>query len=296
MDTPAPQPPSDPIVSLADCCFEPADFRLLQSALAKANGLILFCGPEGCGKTTSVYACAQHLAAPTRKIITIEPALYSDIPWATRLVCSPAEGLTLPVLIRSAILAEPDVMIVTELDHPVALPLLLRAALTRQLVISQSVADNPGAAILDLKARNTQPFCVSDIVRLVIAQRLVRRLCPECSEAAPLAGDDLTFARKLWRLHQVADADRTGDFRRPTGCQACAGTGYGGHRMITEFLPVSPAVAEAVRADMPAHKLRRIAFAEGAAHVAYDGLRKAAAGLTSIVELRQTVGADSFLV
>jgi len=295
MDHGAPHPAGEPVIRLADCHFDEGDLKRLEGVLGKANGMVVFSGPPGCGKTTTLYACVQYLATPRRKTVTIEQTSYGEIPWATRLECSPAEGLTQPVLVQSALRTAPDVLMVTTLEHPVTLRLLLRAGLTRQLVLSQCVADNPAAALLNLQQAQAFPFAVTEVVRLVVGQRLVRRLCPECSEPLPPSGAELAWLRRLGELHQVPELERRQGFRRPVGCIACGQSGFVGHRMIAELLPVTEEVAEAVRQGSPAMALRQVAFAAGARHLAYDGVRKAELGLVALADVRAAVGEDEFL-
>lgn len=294
MSDSSPSPERQWIPTLTDIRLQPDDLKRLHLVLHKANGLVLCSGPAGSGKTTTMYACAHHLQKPNTKLVTIEDPVYGDLPWATRLVCAPEEGLTLPVMMRSAILSEPDAIMIASLDDAQALNLALRAALTRQLVLSQVHAESTSEALFHIVSRNPLPFHVTDIIRLVTNQRLLPKLCAECSRPTQPTDHQRRLMEAAWALHDLPADDLPDSFRQPTGCPACEGKGYLGRIIIAEQLPMSETIADAVREAAPASQLRELAFRAGAHHLAIDGFQKAARGLTSLDDVQQALANDEF--
>ncbi len=288
--------PGDSIPTLRECAFGETDLRHLERVLHKANGLVICSGPAGSGKTTTLYACLKHLSDdPHRKTIAIERPLYGDLPAVIRIPWHDDPELGLPVLLRSAMRSMPDALMVPALDDPVVVRLALRAALTRQLVLSQLDAASSAEALLSILQRNPLPFHITEYVRLVVNQRLVRRLCSECSQEVEPTPEEAAFVHAAGELHGLSSEALPSRFHAPVGCVACDRTGYRGRCMIAELLPMSPELREGIEAGMPGSRLRRIAYSQGLSHLALDGIRKAARGLTTLAEVRESVQGDPFV-
>ncbi len=263
----------------------------IRRVLEAPYGVVLVTGPTGSGKTTSLYSFLNLLNETSRKIITIEDPIEYHLDGITQVQVHPRIGLSFAAGLRSMLRHDPDVMMVGEIrDHETA-ETVIRVALTGHLVFSTvhtNDAPSTPARLLDM---GVEPYLLASSVRAIIAQRLVRRVCPACA-----VDDDSGAARRIaastpWPAAAAPAADvrlRTG-----RGCDHCHGTGYSGRTAIFEILPVTTAVQELILARAPAAVLRDEMTSGGGATLRQRGLALAARGETSVSEvLRVTVEDD----
>jgi type IV pilus assembly protein PilB len=277
---------------LADLGVDAETRRLLEEAADLPNGLILVTGPTGSGKSSTLYALLDRLNGEDTSILTAEDPVESRIAGVTQIQCDEAAGLTFAAALRSFLRQDPDVLMVGEIRDQETADMALKAALTGHLVLSTlHTNDAPGAA-LRLMNMNLEPFLIASALRLVVAQRLIRRLCGQCRVPVPAGSDRLeallrglpTPARELFAAGPVYEAG---------GCPTCGDTGYRGRTGIFEVLRVTGAVEELIIGRASAAAIREQAVRDGMRTLRMAGLAKVAAGETSLSEVLESTVADA---
>ncbi|PPQ35372.1 GspE/PulE family protein [Rhodopila globiformis] len=267
--------------------LSPAVIRRFGAALDLPNGIVLVTGPTGSGKTTTLYTGLLALNAVTRKIITVEDPIEYHLHGINQIQVRSQIGLSFASLLRSILRQDPDVIMVGEIRDGETAQIAVQAALTGHLVLSTLHTNSAAAAVTRLRDMGVEDYLLTAVLRGVMAQRLVRRLCPECRQQAPAAPE----------LVQRFGLDRRTSARPITlsyavGCPACRQTGYRGRAAIAEFLPMGPEIERLIfsRADHSA--IERAAVAEGMESMFDAGLAAALAGETTIEEVTRSIRAD----
>jgi general secretion pathway protein E len=262
--------------------FSPRIAADLQRLLAMPNGIVLVTGPTGSGKTTTLYAALRHLNTADCKILTVEDPVEYLLDGVNQIPARPDIGLDFATVLRSIVRQDPDVIMVGEMRDLETSRIAVRSALTGHLVLSTLHTNDAGSSVTRLVDMGVEPFLVTSTVCGILAQRLVRCLCKSCREpTAPPAG---VLGGRLARFGLEPDA---GTFYRPVGCGACNGTGFRGRVVIGELLVMSDAVRQAVLGRADGAALQRAAIETGMEPMALDGVRKAAAGTTTIEEVER---------
>jgi excisionase family DNA binding protein len=279
--------------SLDQMDYAEADRKRLHRWLGSPWGTVVFTGPAGCGKTSALYACLNQIATgPSRpKVMTVEDPVEYLLPGTTQVPVRAESGMTFGSALRAVLRSDADVIMVGEIRDLETLTLSLQAALTGHRVLISLHTSEAVTALQRMIDVGAGSFMVADATRLIIAQRLVRLLCPKCSVARKPAEPFITAAQKLARLGGLPWEALPGDFREPVGCQACNLTGFQGRTVIAEALEVTPRLAAALTRGAAAADLRAIAVSEGMTTLASDGIRRAAQGRTSLAEVMKTVSA-----
>ncbi len=249
----------------------------LQHCAASPNGMLLTTGPTGSGKTSTLYALVQRLSSGREKIVSVEDPVEYELPGVVQVPVRERGGMTFDRALRSMLRHDPDVLLVGELRDPETVEVCVQAALTGHLVLSTLHTNDAPSALTRLLDLGVAPYLVGSTVEAVLAQRLARRLCPDCAlgVAAPEA------VREEMRQEGVAS-----DFIRvAVGCPACRGTGYRGRTGIFELLVVDDEVRDAVVRRDGAGQLRRLALEHGMRSLRADGWRQVAAGVTTVEEV-----------
>ena len=248
-----------------------------QDVRARPHGIVLVTGPTGSGKTTTLYAALSWLNASTRKILTVEDPIEYRLGGINQTQVSPQIGLTFASALRSFLRQDPDVMMVGEIRDLETAQVAVQAALTGHTILSTLHTNSAAAAVTRLLDMGLEPFLLTSTLNGVLAQRLVRRLCPHCREPyeAPererlAAGLPEGEASRLWR---------------PVGCAACGQTGFKGRLAILELLPFGEETARLVLARAEARELEREAVGRGMRTMLQDGIAKARAGQTTLDEV-----------
>lgn len=249
----------------------------LKSVLGQPHGIILITGPTGSGKTTTLYAALERLKSPTSKILTVEDPVEYVIPGVNQVQVKPDIGLTYASALRAFLRQDPDILLVGEIRDKETADIAIRAALTGHLVLSTLHTNTALGAFTRLIDMGVEPFLLASTVRLTAAQRLVRKLCAHCKTArATTAAEATQFA-----AHGV---NAPSEMYEPLGCAACTMSGYKGRIPVIETVPVTPALAEAVRVDASESALIRAIAAPDT--LTRHALELAAAGTTSLDEVR----------
>ena len=264
----------------------PAVVHRLEKALALPNGIVLVTGPTGSGKTTTLYTGLLSLNSITRKVVTVEDPIEYQLRGINQIQVKPQIGLTFASLLRSILRQDPDVIMVGEIRDIETAQIAVQAALTGHLVLSTLHTNSAAASITRLRDMGLEDYLITAVLRGVLAQRLLRRLCPDCrrpAEAPPelierFGLDNGHGPPVLW--HAV-------------GCAKCRGTGYRGRQAIAEFLEPNDETARLVFARADHAAIERAAVAAGMTTMFQAGLEAALAGTTTIEEVVRSIRAES---
>lgn len=266
----------------------PAVITRLAAALTLPNGIVLVTGPTGSGKTTTLYAGLQALNSVTRKVVTVEDPIEYQLRGINQIQVKPQIGLTFATLLRSILRQDPDVIMVGEIRDLETAQIAVQAALTGHLVLSTLHTNSAAASITRLRDMGLEDYLLTAVLRGVLAQRLVRRLCTACRrqvEAAP----------ELVARFELARRAGTGPVRlfQPVGCPACRNTGYHGRMAIAEYLQPDAAVERLIFAHADHVEIERSAVAVGMVTMFQAGLDAALAGDTTIEEVVRSIRAEA---
>ena len=264
--------------------LSPVNRARYQKLLECPSGVILVTGPTGSGKTTTLYASLNHLNNLQQKIITVENPVEYTIPGIVHGKLDPKLGHTYTEFLKSMMRQDPDVLMVGEIRDRNAAEAVIQAALTGHKVLSTFHTDDTIGALLRLMDMGIETFLISSTVVSIVAQRLVRSLCPRCRE--PHAPDkDLLAA-----FHVHPEGVERFTFHRPTGCAHCKHTGYRGRTAIHEVLGVNDSIRDCILARQPSAEIRLHARTHaGLISMREDGFYKATKGITSLEEVIRVV-------
>jgi general secretion pathway protein E len=248
----------------------------LRSAIARPHGIVLVTGPTGSGKTTTLYAALKEINTPDKKILTVEDPVEYVVTGINQVPIKPQIGLTFASALRSFLRQDPDVMMVGEIRDRETAEIAIQAALTGHLLLSTLHTNTAAAAVTRLLDMGIDDYLLTSTLHLIVAQRLVRKLCERCREPYDPAADA--------RSRLGVDLDRTLTWYRPVGCPACQG-GYKGRTTIVEALTMSDAVRAKILARADAHQVEQVAIAEGMRTMFAHGIERVNAGLTTAEEV-----------
>ena len=283
---------STAILTLDRIDYAPREKELLLKALQAPWGLILIAGGAGSGKTTVLYACLNYLAGPECKIkiVTVEDPVEMVLPWAVQVQVRPDQGVTFSRALRSVLRSAPDVILIGEIRDLETLNLAQQAALTGHLVMTTLHVNEAAAALKRMMDIGADPFLVAEATRLVLAQRLVRKLCPHCSVEETPTANQLDLAAEATRKGGLNLQSLTPKFRKAVGCDKCRMTGYTGRTVIAEAMEVTPEIEKSLRNNASLEELRAIAVGQGMTTMAADAVRRAANGETTLDEIVRVIG------
>ncbi len=259
--------------------LEDEDRIAVERLSHKPHGIVLNSGPTGSGKTTTLYAMLQSINTLEKNILTIEDPIEYKLPFIKQTQVNEAAGLTFTEAIRHFFRQDPDVILIGEIRDLETAKIAMQAAMTGHLVLSTIHTNDAVSTIPRLLDLGVEPYLVASILRAVVAQRLVRRICRNCREDYEI---DIQEASRYdlgeWALENKV-------LKRGTGCEFCENLGYGGRIGIFEIFEVSNRVSELITEKMPTIKLLEAARAEGMKTLRDDGLRKVTAGITTLEEV-----------
>lgn len=274
------------LMSLSDLGFGSEDQRWFRKMISAPSGIVLVTGPTGSGKTTTLYAALQELNRPDVKIITAEDPVEYHIAGINQVQVEPRIGLSFSRILKAMLRCAPNVILVGEIRDLETAEIAIQAALTGHLVFSTLHTNDAPSALTRLVDLGIKPFLVSASVQGVVGQRLVRRLCPDCSAAYTPSESEI---RALGLNAAQMDPDL--QFREPKGCSACEGAGYRGRVALYERLGMDSAIREMTFKGASLDDVRRVATASGGlAPLMEDGARKVTEGLTTVTEVLRVAG------
>jgi type IV pilus assembly protein PilB len=252
------------------------DLKLLRAALRRPHGLIPVTGPTGSGKTTTLYSALRELDTKKKSVLTLEDPIEYELEGVRQSQINVKAGLTFASGLRSLLRHDPDVILVGEMRDQETVRIALSAALTGHLVLTTVHTNSAAGAIPRLLDMGAEPYVLASSMELVVAQRLVRVLCQQCRTP-------LEVPAEVRGRYGLGD----GVIYRPRGCNACRQTGYRGRIGIFEILPIDESIEAAIYRGLPGEEVQRLANRPTLLH---DGLRKVAAGITSLEEVLKVAG------
>ena len=266
--------------------FMPDDQAGFERQIASPDGIMLVTGPTGSGKTTTLYASLQHLNRADRKIITVEEPVEYQLTGINQVPVNPAIGMTFAAALRAMLRQAPNIVMVGEIRDVETAEIAINASLTGHMVFSTLHTNDAPSAVTRLIDIGAKPFLVAAALRSVLAQRLVRRICPDCRRRYRPA------PRELHALGLDPARAEQGSFAHGAGCPACHGTGYRGRMGIFEIFLVHDGIRAMIYDNVTAVRLREQARRDGMRTMREDGIRKVLAGLTTIEEVVSATVAD----
>jgi len=269
-------------VTLDNLGFSKPDQEILLKASQKPFGMILVTGPTGSGKTTTLYALLNILNRPGVNITTIEDPVEYKISGANQIQVNIQTNLTFAKGLRSIVRQDPDIVLVGEIrDHETA-EIAVNAALTGHLMLSTFHANDAATAVPRLLDMDVEPFLLTSTLEIVIAQRLVRKLCEGCRTQ-----ETVTVEQISKQLPNAKDFFPEGQSTvgRVKGCSACGQTGYKGRIGIFEFIPMSSEIQELILKNPSTQQMRELARKQGSHSLFEDGIEKVKAGITTLEEV-----------
>ena len=269
-------------MSLAGMAFSPAVAARWADGYRKPYGMILVTGPTGSGKSTTLYATLNEIATVDKNVITVEDPVEYRMRRINQVQVNPKAGLTFASALRSILRADPDIVLLGEIRDKETATIAVEAALTGHLVLSTLHTNSAPEAAVRLIEMGVEPFLVSSVLEVVLAQRLVRRLCEFCRR--PIVPDQAL----LDSVGFQAPPGVVPTFYEAVGCSHCSG-GFRGRMAIHEAMSRSPQVEKALMARVSSQEIVDIAVGDGMATMRQDGWAKVAAGLTTIPEILRVV-------
>ncbi len=264
---------------------------LLRRFAHYTHGIILVTGPTGSGKTTTLYAVLSEINSSEKNVITIEDPIEYHLDGISQIQVNNKKGLTFATGLRSLMRQDPDIMMVGEIRDEETAKIATQAALTGHLVFSTLHTNDAAGAVARMLNFNVEPYLVASSVLVVIAQRLVRRICPECREAYDPQPVDLKQLKEL----ALTPADlKDGKLHRGRGCANCFQTGYVDRIAIYEILPVDEAVKEQIMDRASAATIKKASIARGCRTLRMDGAQKVRNGITTCEEVLRVTQLDMF--
>jgi type IV pilus assembly protein PilB len=279
--------PDSANVRLTDLGFEEEDFSRFQDIIKRPNGIFLVTGPTGSGKTTTLYSALQDLNRPDKKIITAEDPVEYNFTGINQCQVRDEIGLTFPMILRSMLRQAPNIILVGEIRDKEVGDVAIQAALTGHLVFSTLHTNDAPSAITRLIDMGIKPFLVASAIQAILAQRLVRMICPECKVI-----DENPDKFVLKQLNFTKEQLEGQHIYKGAGCSRCGNTGFRGRRAIFELLQLNNELRELAFKRASAAELRLAAKTSGMKNLLEDGKLKILRGVTTPEELVKIAQAE----
>ncbi len=267
-------------LELAHLGMRDADRELLLAAIRKTHGAVLATGPTGAGKTTTLYALLGEVNKPDRTVISIEDPVEFEVDGIKQIPVNPKAGLSFASGLRSIVRSDPDTLMVGEIRDPETAQIAMEAALTGHLVLSTLHTSDAAVAAARMIEMGIEPFLVASGVECIVAQRLTRRLCPECRTPVTVTPDELI---------ESAGSEPFEAFE-PRGCAQCSNTGFRGRLGLYEVMMMNDEIRDLILHKASSGEITQAAVRGGMHRIREDGLEKARQGLTSVAEVLRVLG------
>ncbi|MBI4654079.1 MAG: type II secretion system ATPase GspE [Nitrospirae bacterium] len=276
------------LLSLEMIGLEGSILNKFKDFLSRPTGIILVTGPTGSGKTTTLYASLLRLNTEERNIITAEDPVEYQIKGIGQIQISPKIGLTFASCLRSILRQDPDVMMVGEIRDTETAEIAVHASLTGHLVLSTLHTNDAPGALTRLIDMGIEPFLVASSLIGVLAQRLVRIICPHCKESYTPTAEELIYIE-----NEISDKNTKILLYRGKGCEKCLGKGYLGRTGIFELLEITPEVRSMIVERKDAQSIKAAAMRNGFKTLKTTGMEKVIKGITTIEEVLRVTHGDS---
>jgi len=269
-------------LGLPELGFFSDDQATFQKIITGADGIFLVTGPTGSGKSTTLYSALNYINQPDRKIITVEDPVEYQMPGINQVQVRREVGMTFAAALRSMLRQAPNIIMIGEIRDLETAEIAVNASLTGHMVFSTLHTNDAPSAVSRLVDIGVKPFLVSASLRGVLAQRLVRRICPDCT--APYSPSEKEMLSIGMNVGDLSNSN----FQKGKGCLKCHGTGYRGRRGVFEIFMVNEEIQEMIYRNVSLVDLRRKVRELGMRTMREDGIRKIAAGITTAEEVLST--------
>lgn len=281
------------LINLEDLGLRKDLYEVFTEQSQKPNGMIIVTGPTGSGKTTTLYAFLKKIKNSEIKIITIEDPIEYHLPGISQTQVDPKKGYDFASGLRSIVRQDPDVILVGEIRDLETASIALQAALTGHLVLSTLHANDASSTIARLNALGEKPVNIAPAINMVVAQRLIRKICPKCAEKKVISKELYEEMKKT--LNSVSSVDipefnEKTEILFPKGCKKCNNTGYKGRIGLFETLIVDSETEEFILTAPSSSALEKFAIDKGMITIKQDGFIKILNGVTSFEEVKKVTG------
>jgi len=277
--------PASILLELNSLGFSQNMLPKFNSLIKKPNGIILVTGPTGSGKSTTLYTALNILNSTEKKIMTIEDPVEYKLKGVNQIQAKPKIGLTFAAGLRSFLRQDPDIMLVGEIRDKETAEIAVQAALTGHIVLSTLHTNDAPSSVIRLIDMGIEPFLISSSVIGIIAQRLVRKICPKCKKEMALTPEVV----KILEDYKINSSEII--FYKGEGCSYCKDTGYKGRIAIFEIMIITETIKDLISRNVTTGKLREAAIKEGMNLLIEDGLKKVYEGITTIDEVLRVASA-----
>lgn len=275
------------LLGLPELGFFSDDQTTFEQLLGLPDGIILVTGPTGSGKTTTLYACLNVINKPDKKIITVEDPIEYELAGINQVMVKTDIGMTFAAALRAMLRQAPNIIMIGEIRDAETANIAINASLTGHLVFSTLHTNDAPAAVARLADIGVKPFLIASAVRAILAQRLVRKLCPLCKTPTELT--DKEIRALSMDVSRMSEASIFG----PVGCDKCRNNGYRGRMGIFEIFIIDDEVRQMINTSLTTSQLRRRARELGMRTLREDGIRKVLSGLTSGSEVVHATMSDA---
>ncbi|MDR1976956.1 MAG: GspE/PulE family protein [Campylobacteraceae bacterium] len=265
------------MIKLENLGMHPANYEKFSRSMRAPYGIILVTGPTGSGKSTTLYAALNAIKSVETKIITVEDPVEYQLNLVQQVHVNEKANLTFASALRSILRQDPDIIMIGEIRDQETLRIAVQAALTGHLVFSTLHTNDAVSAVTRIIDMGIEPYLISGALVAIEAQRLIRKLCPNCKTKINIPKNMLD------RIKPFIPENYT--FYKAVGCEKCSQTGYLGREMISEILPISEKIASMIAQGTTKDEVKRQAYAEGFIDLFKDGIIRAAKGITSVDEV-----------
>ena len=257
------------------------DLEKFDHILKKPNGIVLVTGPTGSGKSTTLYTALSELNSDTVNIVTVEDPVEANIEGVNQVQVNPKADLTFANALRSILRQDPDIIMIGEIRDSETASIAVQASITGHLVVSTLHTNDTASSITRLLDMGIESYLIADATVGIIAQRLVRRLCPDCKKARPILEHEAEY------LELPREKRSTAQLCEPVGCQRCGGTGYYDRIGVYEIMEITPTLRSMIAKRCSADELRQAAISEGMHTMRESAKRLVLEGITSLSELQR---------
>ena len=267
--------------------FSPYDLIQFHSFLEHPHGIILVTGPTGSGKTTTLYSALRFLSTPENNITTVEDPIEMVCEDFNQIAVQPSVEITFSAILKNILRQDPDIIMIGEIRDQETAHQAIQAALTGHLVLSTLHTNDAASSITRLTDLGLEPFLISSTLLGIVAQRLVRTVCPHCAETYQLSGSD------LWNLGIDVTFKHEVELKRGTGCRVCRQSGYLGRHGVFEVLPVTDDIRKLIEQKEPAEAIKKSACQGGMKPLRENAIAKLLKGITTYHEVLRCTAKES---
>ena len=276
-------------VQLKDIKFSPSQSERFMKTIFMPYGFLLVTGPTGSGKSTTLYATLSEVSDITKHVITLEDPVERRMPGLCQVQMNTRAGMTFAAALRSVLRADPDIVMVGEIRDGETAKIAVESALTGHMVFSTLHTNDAPSAVTRLDEMGVEPFLTASSLVGVLAQRLVRVLCPRCKEAVDVTYRELRNSMEDFPVPEGKTLDDTVRIYQPKGCIACSNTGYKGRQGVFEFLQITPEMKTLILQRSGVQEIKDLAMAQGMQTLRQEGIAKILEGTTSVEEVLRVI-------